>query len=41
MGISKNLAFYGLNPSSFSGREGYKEFLETPIYKLINIKNLL
>gem|GEM_PF-4630878 len=32
MGISKNLAFYGLNPSPFSGREGYKEFLETPLY---------
>ena len=31
MGISKNLAFYGLNPSPFSGREGYKEFLETPL----------
>ena len=30
MGISKNLAFYGLNPSPFSGKEGYKEFLETP-----------
>ena len=27
---SKNPAFYGLNPSPFSGREGYKEFLETP-----------
>ena len=30
-GISKNLAFYGLNPSPFSGREGYKEFLEMPL----------
>jgi len=29
-GISKNLVFYGLNPSPFSGREGYKEFLEMP-----------
>ena len=29
--ISKNPAFYGLNPSPFSGREGYKEFLETPL----------
>ena len=25
-GISKNPAFYGLNPSPFSGREGYTEF---------------
>ena len=31
MGISKNLAFYGLNPSPFSGREGYKEFLDPTI----------
>ena len=30
-GISKNLSFSGLNPSPFSGREGYKEFLEMPI----------
>ena len=30
-GISKNPAFYGLNPSPFSGREGYKEFLEKPL----------
>ena len=30
MGISKNLVFYGLNPSPFFGREGYKEFLEVP-----------
>ena len=35
MGISKNLAFYGLNPSPFSGREGYKEFLEMPILLLL------
>ena len=33
-GISKNPAFYGLNPSPFSGREGYKEFLETPLMYL-------
>ena len=31
LGISKNPAFYGLNPSPFSGREGYKEFLEMPL----------
>ena len=31
MGISKNLAFDGLNPSPFSKREGYKEFLEMPL----------
>jgi len=29
-GISKNLVFYGLNPSPFSGGEGHKEFLEMP-----------
>ena len=37
MGTSKNLVFYGLNPSPFSGREGYKEFLETPIYESMNV----
>ena len=35
MGISKNLAFYGLNPSPFSGREGYKEFLEMPLSHIL------
>jgi hypothetical protein len=30
-GISKNPSFYDLNSSPFSGREGYKEFLEMPI----------
>jgi hypothetical protein len=32
-GISKNLAFAfdHLNPSHFSKREGYKEFLEMPL----------
>jgi len=28
---SKNLAFDDLNPSSFSKREGYKEFLDSTI----------
>ena len=37
-GISKNLAFYGLNPSPFSGREGYKEFLETPLIEKESIR---
>ena len=32
-GISKNLVFYGLNPSPFSRREGYKEFLEVRFNK--------
>jgi hypothetical protein len=32
-GISKNLAFDRLNPSPFSRREGYKEFLEMPLNK--------
>ncbi len=42
MGISKNPAVYGLNPSPFSGREGYKEFLEMPLNltKLISAINL-
>ena len=30
-GISKNPSFHDLNPSPFSGREVYKEFLEMPI----------
>jgi hypothetical protein len=30
-GISKNLASDHLNPSPFSKREGYKEFLEMPL----------
>ena len=34
-GISKNPYFYDLNPSPFSGREGYKEFLEMPLNYLI------
>jgi hypothetical protein len=29
-GISKNPTFYYLNPSPFSRREGYTEFLEMP-----------
>jgi hypothetical protein len=29
-GISENLAFDYLNPSPFSKREGYMEFLEMP-----------
>jgi hypothetical protein len=29
-GISKNLDLDDLNPSPFSKREGYKEFLEMP-----------
>ena len=29
----KTFAFNGLNPSPFSKREGYKEFLEAPLIK--------
>ena len=38
MGISKNLAFYGLNPSPFSGREGYKEFLEMTLFYFLSLQ---
>jgi len=37
VGISKNLVFYGLNPSPFSRREGYKEFLEIPEIPLFEL----
>jgi hypothetical protein len=33
-GISKNLAFDNLNPSPFSKREGYMEFLEMSIISI-------
>ena len=34
MSISKNHSFDHLNPSPFSKREGYMEFLEMPVYQV-------